>query len=407
MNKVTDRMKTVLMKEVADDCRFFLGDRPCIWHKREGVVCTCERYQPIRERVLVIKLDAMGDVLRTTSLLPPLAAAHPGAAITWVTRAESVPLLENNPYLTEIVTYGIDTLVHLGARRFDRVINMDAGKISAGLATLARGTRTDGFVLHELGHVVATNPAAQAWLETGINDHLKRAGMRTYQQWMRDILGVPDVPDAYVLDLGAEECAAGRQHLADLGVDFTRPIVGLNTGAGGRWELKQWREDGFLELMARLGREMGAQFVLLGGPGERDRNARLQRKAVVPVIDPGCTNPVRHFAALTGCCDVVVTGDTLAMHIALALGRRTVVLFGPTSAPEIELYGLGEKVVPDMTCLSCYKMTCDFVPNCMDLISVDMVASAVRRQLAAVPAGRLAHVSVSAGVTAIATEPRA
>jgi hypothetical protein len=179
MNRVTDRMKTVLMKEVADDCRFFLGDRPCVWHKREGVVCTCERYQPITERVLVIKLDAMGDVLRTTSLLPPLAAAHPGAAITWVTRAESVPLLENNPYLTEIVTYGIDTLVHLGARRFDRVINMDAGKISAGLATLARGTRTDGFVLHELGHVVATSPAAQAWLETGINDHLKRAGMRT------------------------------------------------------------------------------------------------------------------------------------------------------------------------------------------------------------------------------------
>ena len=95
-----------------------------------------------------------------------------------------------------------------------------------------------------------------------------------YQMTMRDILAVPDVPDTYVLDLGPEECAAGRQHLADLGVDFTRPIVGLNTGAGGRWELKQWREDGFVELMARLGGEMGAQFVLLGGPGERDRRVR-------------------------------------------------------------------------------------------------------------------------------------
>jgi heptosyltransferase-2 len=375
-------MKPVLMKEVADDCRFFLGDRPCVWHKREGVVCTCERYEPIKERLLIIKLDAMGDVLRTTSLLPPLAAAHSGAAITWVTRAESVPLLENNPYLTEVVAYGIDTLVHLGARRFDRVINMDAGKISAGLAALARGARTDGFVLHERGHVVATNRAAQAWLETGINDHLKRAGERTYQQWMRDILDAPDVPDRYVLELRREELEAGRRHLEQLGLECARPVVGLNTGAGGRWELKQWREAGFLELMARLGTEMSAQFVLLGGPGERERNARLQREARVAVIDPGCDNPVRHFAALTACCDVVVTGDTLAMHIALALGRRTVVLFGPTSAPEIELYGLGEKVVPDMTCLSCYKMTCDFVPNCMDLISTDMVAAAVSRQLA-------------------------
>jgi heptosyltransferase-2 len=71
------------------------------------------------------------------------------------------------------------------------------------------------------------------------------------------------------------------------------------------------------------------------------------------------------------------------MHLALALKRRTVVIFGPTSAPEIELYGLGEKVIPDMTCLSCYKNACDFVPNCMDLVSTDMVASAVTRQLAA------------------------
>jgi heptosyltransferase-2 len=82
-------------------------------------------------------------------------------------------------------------------------------------------------------------------------------------------------------------------------------------------------------------------------------------------------------------CDVVVTGDTLAMHIALALQRRAVILFGPTSAPEIETYGLGEKVFPQMECLSCYKNHCDFVPNCMDLISVDMVSAAVKRQLAA------------------------
>jgi hypothetical protein len=60
------------------------------------------------------------------------------------------------------------------------------------------------------------------------------------------------------------------------------------------------------------------------------------------------------------------------------------VLFGPTSAAEIELYGLGEKVIPDMTCLSCYKNSCDFVPNCMDLISTDMVESAVTRQLSIV-----------------------
>jgi heptosyltransferase-2 len=80
---------------------------------------------------------------------------------------------------------------------------------------------------------------------------------------------------------------------------------------------------------------------------------------------------------------VVVAGDTLAMHLSLALGRRTVVLFGPTSAAEIEMYRLGEKIAPHMDCLGCYKSCCDFVPNCMDLITTDMVEAAVERQLSA------------------------
>jgi heptosyltransferase-2 len=129
------------------------------------------------------------------------------------------------------------------------------------------------------------------------------------------------------------------------------------------------------------------QFLLLGGPAEQERNDRLKRGSSVQLLDPGCDNTVRHFAALLSHCDVAVTGDTLAMHLALALGKRTVVLFGPTSAAEIELYGLGEKVVPDMTCLSCYKTSCDFAPNCMDLISTDMVERALMRQLAMVDAG--------------------
>jgi heptosyltransferase-2 len=182
--------------------------------------------------------------------------------------------------------------------------------------------------------------------------------------------------------LSADEIEDGRQHLIRAGVDLKRPLIGLNTGAGGRWPLKQWREDGYLEFITRLGRDRELQFLLLGGPSERERNERLKAASPVKLLDSGCNNEVRHFAAIVSHCDVVVTGDTLAMHLSLALERRTVVVFGPTSAPEIELYGLGEKVVPDMTCLSCYKTSCDFVPNCMDLISTDMVEGAVVRQLA-------------------------
>jgi heptosyltransferase-2 len=368
-------------REIAFDCRFFQGDRPCIWHKQTGVLCTCEKYERVSQRILVIKLDAMGDVLRSTSLLPPLVKAHPGAAVTWITRKESVPLLAGNPYVSEILELGPETPIHLATRVFDRVINLDAGKISAALAASARSARKDGFVLDEQGIVRPTNAAARSWLEAGLFDDLKRKGTATYQDRMAAIIGLTGCQHEYVLELTKAEQDAARAHVLSLGLDPDRPIVGLNHGAGGRWPLKQWREEGYVALIKRLHRETDAQVLLLGGPPERERTERFKQAVPFKLADGGCDNPVRHFAALVDQCHLVVTGDTLAMHISLARRKRTVVLFGPTSAAEIELYGLGEKVVPDMSCLSCYKTACDFVPNCMDLISVDMVWDAVARQL--------------------------
>ncbi len=371
-------------REIAFDCKFFLGDRPCVWHKQTGVLCTCDQYQKVEERLLIIKLDAMGDVLRSTALLPPLAEVHPRASITWITRKDSVPLLQRNPYVSEVLELGPEALVHLQTRTFDRVINLDASKTSAALAAAARSDRKDGFVLDERGCVQPTNEAARRWLEAGVFDDIKRQGAATYQDRMADILELSGRKHHYVFELSADEIKRARKHLESVGLDFERPVIGLNTGAGGRWPLKQWREDGYVDLVSRIGRREDVQFLLLGGPAEQERNDRLKRASSIPLIDPGCDNTVRHFAALLSHCDIAVTGDTLAMHLALALGKRTVVLFGPTSAAEIDLYGLGEKVVPDMTCLSCYKNSCDFAPNCMDLISTEMVEGALIRQLATV-----------------------
>jgi ADP-heptose:LPS heptosyltransferase len=371
-------------REIAFDCKFFMGDRPCVWHKATGVLCTCDQYRKLEERILIIKLDAIGDVLRTTALLPSLAVAHPRASITWITRREASPLLERNPYITEVIEYGGDALLQLKVRSFDRVINLDAGKTSAALASLANAMQKDGFVLDSRGWVQPTNSAARTWLEMGVFDDLKRQGTKTYQDLMADIIGLSGHQHRYVLHLSDEEQEAGRSHLQKLGVDLSHHIVGLNTGAGRRWQLKQWREDGYLELIERIAKKRSIQFVLLGGPEERDRHNRMASRSRVPLIDAGCDNSLRRFASIVGICDLVLTGDTLAMHLSLALNRRTIVLFGPTSAAEIEMYGLGEKVVPRMDCLSCYKPTCDFVPNCMDLITTDMVEAAVERQWAKV-----------------------
>jgi ADP-heptose:LPS heptosyltransferase len=373
----------VTERKIAYKCRYFLGDRPCVWHKKEGCLCECEHYEPVHGSLLIIKLDAMGDVLRTTCLLPVIAKTWPDIRISWITRPESLPLLEHNPYLTEAISYGTDALLHVSSQTFDRVINLDAGKTSAALATMTRAKETVGYTLHDDGYVMATNAAAAEWLCMGVFDDLKRANQKTYQEIMCSILELPTQGMQYVLELTEREKQVGREHLYALGLDLNKTILGIHTGGGGRWRLKQWHEESFIALLQQLVHMLGpnTQIVLFGGPLERERNRRIRGTVRASLYDAGCDNDVRHFAALIRCCAVVVSGDSLAMHIALAMGRRVVVLFGPTSHTEIELFGLGEKVIPNLECLVCYKQTCDFVPNCMDAISVEIVTQAIVRQL--------------------------
>ncbi|MRR36764.1 hypothetical protein EG829_19290, partial [bacterium] len=200
------------------ECRYFLGDRPCTWHKREGVKCRCRYYERIDERILIIKLDAMGDVLRTTCLLPCMAERWPHAGIAWITRRESLPMLEGNPYLAEVIEYGADALLAIGTRRFDRVINLDAGKISAGFASMAKAKQKIGYVLNEKGFVEATGPEPEAWLRMGLFDDLKAANRKTYQEMMCSIVGVNPGRMKYVFELSDPERERGRHHLQGLGV---------------------------------------------------------------------------------------------------------------------------------------------------------------------------------------------
>jgi heptosyltransferase-2 len=87
------------------------------------------------------------------------------------------------------------------------------------------------------------------------------------------------------------------------------------------------------------------------------------------------------FAALVNLCDLVVTGDTTALHLAVGLRKKVVALFGPTCAQEIELYGRGEKIISSLSCSPCYRRFCDRDPNCMRAVPAEEVLKTVNRLL--------------------------
>jgi heptosyltransferase-2 len=360
------------------DCRYFKGEIPCVFHKQEGVKCdTCKYYDKIAVKILIIKLDAIGDVLRTTCILQGLKEKYKFAHITWITHKTAIELFKNNEYVDVVLEYSPSSLIQIQLEKYDIVISLDTAPVSARIAMLAKSDKKLGFGYHERGFVYPLNKEAEKWFKMGLFDDIKKANTQTYQSIILEICGLKPEKYDIIFRLSKEEIEYINQRFVTIKDNNDALIIGLNTGAGTRWQLKAWTLQGYCRLIKLIQERINkCKILLLGGPEEIDRNRYILQRCN-DVIDTGCDNTLREFGAIVNLCDIVVTGDTLALHIAVALKKKVVALFGPTSYTEIDIYGKGRKVYADIDCLCCYKKTCDIHPNCMELITPEMVMTAI------------------------------
>ena len=318
-------------------------------------------------KALVVKLGAIGDVLRTTCILQGLKEKYD--EIFWLTKQASLDILKGNDLITKVYVAGDDI-----KERFDLVISLDDGDEALDMVSKLEYDKLIGAYVKD-GKAGYTDEGA-GWFDMSLisrygkdrADELKALNRRTYQSFLEEMLGIKVTRPMLKLD---DEAVRKAEEFKDRN-KLEGKVIGVNTGAGKRWKQKSWGVKQTIELINRL----DCKVLLFGGPEEIARNKQILEET--KAIDAGCDNTLQEFAALVNLCDQIVTSDSLAMHIALGLGKRVVVLFGPTSNAEIELYGLGRKVFAGMECLSCYKQDCNKKPNCMDSISVEMVLEALK-----------------------------
>ncbi|HMN49265.1 MAG TPA: glycosyltransferase family 9 protein [Ignavibacteriaceae bacterium] len=364
------------------DCKHFPGNKPCSPSKTEGKKCDdCNYYEPVEFKILIIKLDATGDVLRTTSILPALKREYPKSHITWLTKKNAKELFNNNPFVDELIIFEENDIVpRLLVEKFDILIHPDASVVSASLASIVNAEIKKGFLLDAKGKVIPVNDDAVEWLEMGAFDDMKKKNQKTYQEIIHNIAGLKYQKNEIQLRLNQKEIDFKNDFFSKHNLIGFKYLVGLNTGAGTRWQYKQWRIEGYIELIEKLSKNKEIGILLYGGPDEVGRNKILKNK-FPHLIDTGTNNSLRQFFSLLDLCDVLVTSDTMALHAATALKKKIVCLFGPTSNTEIEDYGRIEKVIPDLDCLVCYKPKCDFEITCMGSITSDMVYEKVMESI--------------------------
>lgn len=337
-------------------------------------------------RILVLKVGALGDVLRTTAVLPGLHRRYPGASVLWVTHRDAVELLQDHPGIERVLGCvpgeageAERVLGELGDGPLERVIALDdepevcalASRIAQRIAGPEAGGLT-GAHLDGDGRPTYT-PDAAPWFDLGLlsrlgrpeADRRKLANRRSHAQILAEVVGVQE--GRLELHLPEDALRRARERLAHL----PRPRIGLNTGAGERWPSKRLDEERTAALARELDRRVGGPgLVLLGGDGEVGRNGRIARAVGLPTLldtsacDAGHGGEPRRgdlieFAALVDGLDLLITSDSLALHLALARGVRLVAFFAPTSSAEVDLYGLGEKVVSTAPDAGSYRPDAD------------------------------------------------
>ncbi|HTY59832.1 MAG TPA: glycosyltransferase family 9 protein [Bacteroidota bacterium] len=361
--------EAVTMPSIKSDCRWFRGTVPCAPHKKFGVHCVepdgsgCRLYERRAGRILLIKLGAIGDVIRTTPLLHAFRAHYPGTQIWWLTLTpEVVP-----PTVDAILPFSPQSLAILRATQFDLLVNLDKDPEACALAATTHGSVKKGFTLID-GVPAPVDMHAQHKFLTGLFDDLSRSNTKSYQEEMFEICGLTFAGETYILD---NQAAGGYRWK----LPHKKKVVGLNTGCGGRWTSRLWAEKNWISLARRL-KKAGHVPLLLGGEQEDAKNRRIARASGALYFGHF---PLRQFINLVDQCTCVVTAVTMAMHITIAL-RKKIVLFNNTFNPhEFDLYGLGEILKPDFNCSCYYSPVCP--NNCMQYLRVDKVFDSCTRLL--------------------------
>ena len=252
------------------DCKYYNGEKPCVFKRR----CSgCAEYIRKGIRVIILKLGAMGDALRTTPLLYAIKRKFPVSTITWVTDLESYNVLKSNPMIDELLVNSPEYILPLLTRRFDWAICLDKNPTVTSLILQLNCSHKYGFAMSPYGTLDILNDASQYALALGIDDDLKFfQNRKTYQEIIYEMAELPYQRDEYIFNLPDSDSEKAKTILLSLKAPGAGPSIGLNTGCGDIFATKKWPEQYFIDLAEILRERLDAQVYLLGGPSEADEN---------------------------------------------------------------------------------------------------------------------------------------
>jgi lipopolysaccharide heptosyltransferase II len=334
-------------------------------------------------KILVIKLSAVGDVILASPSLRAIRAHYPHAHITCLVGSSSRPVVQRCPYVNEV--FVDDASAHhkgyIGAWRLGRMLARHGFDVVFDLQS-SRRSRLIGWSSGAAERHGYANTKWSFLLSHRVPNTEPHLPPVDHQFQLLEACGVRPMGDQLEYWHSDEDRQMITQFIKGQWMSTAQPMVALHPGASASWPTKQWSTNSWAALCDLLAKDH-IRTVISGAPEDvalgEDILAMTRSK---PIIAIGQTS-LGSVAALFEQCQLVVTMDTAALHIAAAVSTPVVALFGPTDPRRHQPPGSAVHVLwKQVSCSPCYQRQCPLPDEqqmqCMQQIAVQDVFAAIQ-----------------------------
>lgn len=346
-------------------------------------------------KILILRLSAVGDVVRTLPAVKALKENYPSSYIAWVVEEPSKALLESQPEIDQVILFprkrwangiksprriwgtiaeGWEFILGLRKERFDVVFDFH-GILKSGLISILSGSpKRIGFDRR--------SSKEGNFLFSNVKVRLSEDRMSRFKKNFELLKGIGLEVESFTPKLHVPE--KDREYVKSffdtLSPSLKRPFIAIHPGTSPQTFYKRWMPDQYSQLADRLTRELRATVIFTWGPGELEWVKGIQKEMEGSSMMGPRTESLTQLGEVFKQCDLYIGGDTGPMHIASLMGIPAVIIYGPTDPKVNEPFGQHRKVRKEVGCNPCRNRSCSEL-TCLKAVTIDDVFKATKEIL--------------------------
>jgi ADP-heptose:LPS heptosyltransferase len=325
------------------------------------------------EKILCIKPRGIGDIILSTIVLENIKVAFPNSEIHYLTEEYAKRAVENNPFVSKILTFNkkdfvLSVIRKVRKEKYDMVFDFWSNPKTAQV-TYFSGAR------YRIGHSKRGRKYAYNFkcLKASEGRHASEDNLLLLEG-----IGTPVISKRIIYQTTGQEKIFAEEFLEKNFPKSNQLLIGIIPSGG--WESKRCDAVKWIEICNGIQKNFSVRFLILWGPGD-ENDARLIYEGLKPAPLMAPKSSFGELSALIEKCDLVIANDSGPMHVSAALGKPTLGIFGPTDPHAHRPYSENSSFVihSELHCIKCTKLVCPYNHECMLELPVEKVMTEVEK----------------------------